>query len=83
MSKLENAPDLFYQYLEYNENVELIGPGEYVEIHARNAPLAWTRLMIDLLDTWRAGRLLRLRAQNGSAAYIREKGKPNGYVRQR
>lgn len=76
--------DFFYDYLEYCENAELIGPGEFVElldrhrlgggVRGKTKPLTWTRLTIDLLDTWKAGTLLRQRTNKGSAAYVREKG---------
>ena len=66
--------DWFYDYLEYNENAELIGPSEFVERFCKREHLAWSRLTFDLLDTWRAGALLRRKANNGSAAYVRKKG---------
>lgn len=63
--------DRFHDYLDHCENVALIGPGEYIEMVAPSEKLAWTRLVIDLRDTWKAGSLLKLRAENGSAAYVR------------
>jgi hypothetical protein len=68
-----SAPvDRFYAYLEYCENVELIGIGDYVELVARGEVLAWSRLMRDVMDTYRAGGLVKVRTGNGSAAYVRE-----------
>lgn len=65
----------FHAYLEYCEYAQLIGPGEFIEMEDRRRGcnlLAWTRLVVDLKDTYGAGMLLRTRAENGSVAYVRK-----------
>lgn len=69
--------DHFYEYLDYCETVELIGPGDYIEKFATNEVLAWTRLTNDLRDTYNAGLLVKKYAENGSMAYVR-KNNPKG-----
>lgn len=69
--------DRFYDYLEYCENVEPVSVGDYIESVVRsNEVLAWTHLMRDVNDTYKAGRLTKIKLDNGGAAYVR-KGTPN------
>lgn len=63
--------DRFHAYLDYCDAIELIGVGDYIEMVARSETLAWTFLMRDLKDTYKAGKLVRVRTSNGSAAYVR------------
>lgn len=63
--------DRFHEYLEYCDAVEVIGVGDYIEKVARGETLAWTFLMRDLFDTYKAGKLVRVLSANGSAAYVR------------
>lgn len=77
VKQLAKVKDRFYEYLDYCENVELIGPGEYVEKFASSESLAWTKLTNDLVDTHKAGLLDKKYAANGSAAYVR-KTNPKG-----
>ncbi len=88
--------DRFHDYLDYCEKTELIGVGDYIEKVARGETLAWTFLMRDVMDTYRAGKLVRVVTENGSAAYVRpeyakllpsdykqstKEGNPHEYVR--
>lgn len=89
--------DRFHAYLDYCDAIELIGVGDYIEMVARSETLAWTFLMRDLMDTYRAGKLVRVITGTGSAAYVRSdcaklhpsdnpqkynmRGTPNGNVR--
>ena len=63
--------DRFHEYLDHCDSVEIIGVGDYIEQKARGEVLAWTTLMRDCRDTHNAGRLVRVCAENGSAAYVR------------
>lgn len=63
--------DRFHEYLDYCDTVEIIGVGDYIEQVARGEILAWTYLMRDLHDTYKAGKLKRVTVENGSAAYVR------------
>lgn len=63
--------DRFHEYLDYCDTIEIIGVGDYIEKVARSETLAWTFLMRDLMDTYRAGKLVKVTTQNGSAAYVR------------
>jgi len=63
--------DRFHEYLDYCDNVEIVGVGDWIEKYARGETLAWTFLMRDLLDTYKAGKLKRVTTENGSAAYVR------------
>lgn len=63
--------DRFHEYLDYCDTVEIIGVGDYIEKVARGETLAWTFLMRDVKDTYRAGLLVKVVTENGSAAYVR------------
>lgn len=63
--------DRFHEYLDYCDTTEIIGVGDYIEKVARSETLAWTFLMRDLMDTYRAGKLVKVVTDNGSAAYVR------------
>lgn len=63
--------DRFHEYLDYCDSVEIIGVGDFIEKKARGETLAWTFLMRDVHDTFKAGKLVRVIAKNGSAAYVR------------
>ena len=67
------AKDRFYEYLEYCETIQPVSVGDYIEqvVHTREL-LAWTRLMHDVYDTYRAGKLKKIQLANGGAAYIRK-----------
>ncbi len=70
--------DRFYDYLDYCDEYGPIGVGDYLELIKEETPMAWSQLMFDLRDTWKAGKLVRVIASNGSAAYVRQlEGKPN------
>lgn len=64
--------DRFHAYLDYCDENGPIGVGDYVELVAPKETLAWTMLMRDCLDTYKAGKLTRVVTPNGSAAYVRE-----------
>lgn len=64
--------DRFHDYLDYCENIEPVSVGDYIEKVCRaNEVLAWTRLLHDVKDTYKAGKLRKLQLQNGGAAYVR------------
>jgi hypothetical protein len=63
--------DRFHEYLDYCDGIEIMGVGDYIEQVARGETLAWTFLMRDVHDTYKAGKLVRVTAANGSAAYVR------------
>jgi hypothetical protein len=66
------AKDRFHAYLDYCENFEPVSPGDYLEqVVGTTETLAWTRLMIDLKDTFDAGRLRKVKTTNGGTAYVR------------
>lgn len=66
------AKDRFHEYLDYCENVEPVSVGDYLERINVAEALAWTRLMIDVKDTFDAGRLQKVKTTNGGVAYLRE-----------
>lgn len=63
--------DRFHEYLDYCDTTEILGVGDYIEKFARGETLAWTFLMRDIRDTYKAGKLVRVKTDNGSAAYVR------------
>lgn len=64
--------DRFHEYLDYCDSNEPVSPGDFIETVVRDrTTLAWTRLTRDLLDTWKAGKLQKVRTTNGGAAYVR------------
>lgn len=64
--------DRFHEYLDYCEKKELVSPGDFIEMVIKDrTTLAWTRLMCDLIDTYKAGKLQKVKTTNGGAAYIR------------
>lgn len=64
--------DRFYDYLDYCDENGPISPGDFIEQVARDrTTLAWTRLVNDLRDTWKAGKLERVKTSNGGCAYVR------------
>ena len=66
------AKDRFHEYLDHCENVEPVSAGDFLEQKGVIESLAWTRLVIDLKDTFDAGRLRKVRTTNGGVAYVRE-----------
>lgn len=63
--------DRFHEYLDYCENNEPVSVGDYIELVAKGEVMAWTRLMQDVHDTYKAGRLRKVSLSNGGAAYLR------------
>lgn len=66
------ARDRFHAYIDHCENVEPLSVGDYLEKLRVNESLAWTRLMIDVRDTFDAGRLRKVKTANGGTAYVRK-----------
>ena len=64
--------DRFHEYLDYCENTEMLSVGDFIERVAKGEVLAWTHLMRDVLDTYKAGRLRKISLENGGAAYVRK-----------
>jgi len=63
--------DRFHEYLDYCENTRPVSVGDYIEQVAKGEVMAWTYLMRDIHDTYRAGKLKKIPLDNGGAAYIR------------
>lgn len=62
--------DRFYDYLEYVKAHGPIGVGDYLEAIKEDTPMAWSQLLFDLRDTWKAGKLNKVITSNGSAAFV-------------
>lgn len=71
MTGAHMAKDRFHEYLDYCEANDPISPGDFIELVGDKTTLAWSRLIIDLRDTWQAGRLERVKTSNGGCAYVR------------
>lgn len=63
--------DRFHEYLDYCDSNGPVSPGDFIEAVDDHSLLAWTRLVNDLRDTWKAGRLERVKTSNGGCAYVR------------
>lgn len=63
--------DRFHEYLDYCENVKPVSVGDYIEMVARGEVLAWTYLIRDVKDTFKAGLLKKIPLTDGGAAYVR------------
>lgn len=87
---MPRAKDRFYDYLEYCSENGPISVGDYIEKFAPREVLAWTKLVNDVMDTYKSGSLVKLTV-NGGAAYVppaladkyKKEGNSNGNVRQR
>lgn len=65
--------DRFHDYLDYCENTEPVSVGDYIErVVKTHEVLAYTRLLIDVKDTYKAGKLKKVKLDNGGAAYVRK-----------
>lgn len=72
------AKDRFYDYLDYCEQTQPVSVGDYIERVVRTSEvLAWTQLMRDVNDTYRAGKLRKIKLDNGGVAYLRNWREPN------
>lgn len=69
--------DRFHDYLDYCENTQLVSVGDYIELVAKGEVLAWTLLLRDVKDTYRAGKLKKIQLDNGGAAYVRKTSTPS------
>lgn len=63
--------DRFHEYLDYCEKTEPVSVGDYIELVAKGETLAWTFLMRDVHDTFKAGKLRKIKTENGGVAYLR------------
>lgn len=69
----ESTADRFYDYLDFCDENGPIGVGDYLELIKESAPMSWSRLLFDLMDTYDAGMLVKVRTDNGSIAYVRRR----------
>lgn len=65
--------DRFHDYLDKCER-DPVSPGDFLIGVREDGVAAFQRLMADLHDTHKAGKLERRRLSNGSCAYFRKPG---------
>ena len=70
---MTRVKDYFFPYLEYCETKETMSPGEYLEkVVGTDTSQDFVRLTNDLIDTFNAGRLIRITLPNGGVCYVRK-----------
>lgn len=67
--------DKFHDYLDYCERVRPVSVGDYIEqlrYGSRLSVREFNALIVDVLDTYHAGLLVKIPLDNGGVAYVRK-----------